>query len=76
MSSEIFHVSPWDVVIPQAVPPVDVERQMRRLEDEGQIEPIVLDINHQPDLDEWAYADAQVVAARVLKWPTILVVYS
>jgi hypothetical protein len=75
--SAIAHVSPWDVTVPGDTPRGDVARQRARLEDEGQIEPIVVRrATGQPDPDEWPYAGAQVIAARELDWPTILVVYT
>jgi hypothetical protein len=73
--SQIYRVSPRDVAVPDPPPPGDVDRQKQRLLTEGQIEPLVLDINHQPDPDEYPYACAQVIAARDLEWPNILVVY-
>jgi hypothetical protein len=73
---EIYHVSPHAVNLGGYVPlPRDVRMQKARLESEGQIEPIQLLANGQPDLDEWCYAREQVVAARELGWTTILVTY-
>jgi superfamily I DNA and RNA helicase len=75
--SGIVQVSPWDVKVPDEQARVDVERQKRRLEEEGQIEPVVVRrATNEPDPAEWVYAAAQVVAARELDWPDILVVYS
>jgi hypothetical protein len=51
----------------------DVAVQRTRLEQEGQIEPLVLR-NGRIDPDNWPYGDAQVVAARQLCWDTLLVV--
>lgn len=53
----------------------DIKTQMERLEHEGQIEPIALKPDNSPDLDECPHADAQVMAAIRLDWPTILVTY-
>jgi hypothetical protein len=70
----IYQVSPWEVHPSTEPHPRDVHVQKLRLSQEGQIEPIVVR-NMVPDRDEWAYADEQVIAARELGWPTILVTY-
>ena len=57
--------------------------QAQRLETEGQIEPIEVVHDDDPDAlfpymikhDAWVYAEAQVIAAIELNWPTILVTY-
>lgn len=60
----------------------DWRHQADRLESEGQIEPIeVVDqgedslIRYRIAEDAWAYAEAQVIAAIELRWPTILVTH-
>lgn len=60
----------------------DVEYQKRRLEQQGQIEPIpviptvdgtfLIDVD---DPDYWSHSVEQVEAAKLLEWPTILVTY-
>jgi hypothetical protein len=70
---KIYEISPWAVPIPADLPKRDVQHQLERLVNEGQIEPIALLANGDPDLDSWAYAREQIQAARLLAWPTILV---
>lgn len=71
----IYQISPWAVPIPADLRARDVKVQADRLKSEGQIEPIALHDNGEPDLDSWAYANEQVHAARLLGWETILVTY-
>jgi hypothetical protein len=76
----IHKVSPFDVKIAEGEWPAqtDVDHQKGRLEKEGQIEPIVVDyFTKEVVLDDpgWAYAAAQVVAARELNWPNILITF-
>lgn len=76
--ANIYQVSPESLHIDTDQSERDIRTQMKRLEAEGQIEPIPvkpdmsLDRNH-PDF--WHYADAQVIAAIRLNWDTILVTY-
>lgn len=72
-SRGIRQVNPWDVPLHSIPPERDVRKQQERLVAEGQIEPIELSPDGRANLDEWVYADAQIEAARRLKWPTILV---
>jgi len=56
----------------------NITKQMERLQAEGQIEPIQVFqcVNHgalEVQEDAWAYAEAQVEAAKELNWPTLLV---
>ena len=69
----IMQMEPWSVVLHNTPSERDIRRQLERLEREGQIEPIKLLEDGSPDLDSWVYAEAQVAAARRLRWPTILV---
>lgn len=71
----IFQVSPHEVVIKSQPSRRDVKRQTERLLQEGQIEPILLHEDNTINAANWPYADAQVIAARELEWPTILVTY-
>jgi len=72
----IFHPSPWDVTVVDMPSRRDIDHQKACLEEEGQIEPIVVDYNtKQVVLDEYPYADAQIIAARELGWPTILITF-
>lgn len=66
-------VSPHDVPVSSEPHWRDVYAQAERLEQEGQIEPVLLRADGTPDPDSWAHADAQVMAARYLEWPTILI---
>jgi hypothetical protein len=70
----IYQVDP-KTVITGKVYPSDVRRQKERLEHEGQIEPIEVDVNLVIRTDAWFYSGAQVAAAIELGWNTILVTY-
>jgi hypothetical protein len=69
----IHLVSPHCVRLDETPHARDVAAQKRRLETEGQIEPVLVRRGMVPVLDNWFYAPAQVVAARELGWETILV---
>lgn len=79
---DIYEVSPESIEKRNNLRISDIRRQMRRLEQEGQIEPIpviptvegtyLLDVDHP---DYWAYSDELVEAAVTLEWGTILVTY-
>lgn len=82
--SEIFHADPNRVTFKTEYPSErDIKYQMARLEAEGQIEPLEVIPAGSDDqqlgfdwivyYDAWPYSPAQVVAARRLEWPTILV---
>lgn len=75
MPKGIIQIDPHEVVISDMPSEKDIMHQLGRLTEEGQIEPIALKPDNTPDLDQWAYADAQVVAAQRVQWPTILVTY-
>jgi hypothetical protein len=85
---QIYQVNPHDVEPCRPATVKEIEAQKQRLEYEGQIEPIVVvhlgtDYTRVTDtllrvrdrMDDWLYASAQVLAARELDWPTILVTY-
>ena len=69
----IRHVDPSTIPIRGPVAYADIQYQARRLEREGQIEPILLLPSGHADLNSWCYAEAQIYAACLLDWPTILV---
>lgn len=72
----IYQVDPHTLRLHDTPPPRDVARQKERLVAEGQIEPIVINPRTLlADLDQWAYADAQIAAARELGWSSVLVTY-
>jgi hypothetical protein len=88
---EIYHVDPAEVRCRASrastdkfqVSERDWKAQAARLLIEGQIEPIEV-VKHEEDEslfkfrireDAWHYAEAQVIAAIELEWPTILVTY-
>lgn len=80
MAKVIKQVDPKDVIVVRNASERDIKWQVRRLESEGQIEPVRvyrdpsgaynLDIDHP---DYWVYSTELVLAARKLEWPTILV---
>lgn len=76
---KIYQVSPHHVKVLKLWSKRHVDYQKDRLEKEGQIEPIHVVIVHDEHYyvspEEWAYSEAQVLAARELEWPTILVTY-
>jgi hypothetical protein len=69
----IEHVDSKSIPLASEPSKRDIVRQMYRLANEGQIEPIVIKTDGHPDLDEYPYAEAQVVAAIRLHWATVLV---
>jgi hypothetical protein len=73
---KIYLISPWAVPVPANLPVREVKHQAERLKAEGQIEPIALLPDDDPDLDSWAYAREQIQAARELGWKDILVTYN
>lgn len=86
---EIYHVDPAEVrsrssrsASDMRVSERDWRYQANRLTREGQIEPIEVEPQGDDSLfkyrikeDAWSYAEAQVIAAIELGWPTILVTY-
>ena len=68
-------MAPHDILVHHWPTGREVRVQKERLTEEGQIEPIVLLPDNSPDLDEYAYAEAQVVAAQELGWSSLLVTY-
>lgn len=79
---DIYEVEPEKVEKLRDSRKKDILYQIRRLQDEGQIEPIpviptvdgtyILDVDHP---DYWAYSPEQVEAAITLNWLTILLTY-
>jgi hypothetical protein len=82
---QIYEVDPKEVETCRPASSREIRNQMDRLEVEGQIEPLVVEIIGEKDgkkllkirdtFDDWIYGSAQVIAARELEWPTILVTY-
>lgn len=79
---DIYHVSPKSVKVTTKWSARDISVQSDRLEKEGQIEPIPVirdeDGTYTLDVDNpdfWHYSGAQVEAAKLLEWDTILVTY-
>jgi hypothetical protein len=83
---QIYQVDPQDVDPCRPATVREIKTQMIRLLDEGQIEPITVDhyadrldgtplLRVRDKVDDWLYASAQLMAARELHWPTILVTY-
>ena len=76
--AKIAYVDPNKVTLPNEVPPLrDIRYQMGLLDRQGQIVPLVgkesPDGTWSIDDSDYPYAVAQVVAARALEWPTIIV---
>lgn len=72
----IYYVNPNAIQIHDEPSLRDVRKQKERLQKEGQIEPLeVTGPNLFLRQACWPYASAQVVAARELAWPTLLVTY-
>jgi hypothetical protein len=72
----IYQVNPANINLHEVPSARDVAHQKRRLLAEGQIEPITISpVTMLANLDQCAYADAQVTAARELGWSTLLVTY-
>lgn len=75
---QIYPVDPRTITLTEIPSKREIRGQVRRLEVEGQIEPIavtpelVIDKAHP---DYWVYSSAQVMAAIELNWSTILVTY-
>lgn len=75
---EIYQVDPRTINLSKSPSPRDVAHQRTRLVAEGQIEPILLNpttMSPSTGPRGWIYADAQILAARELAWPTLLVTY-
>lgn len=70
-----YLVSPWDVNLTEKPSDRDVAVQRARLEDEGQIEPLLVNYDTKNLDSDWPYASAQVVAIRELEWPTMLICF-
>jgi hypothetical protein len=70
-------VDPMNVFVRKTVSARDIAEQVAHLRTRGQVEPIVLENDGSVCEDREAryYAAAQVMAARQLGWPTILVTY-
>jgi hypothetical protein len=77
--SKIHHVNPNDIKFNGFIPNSsrEVLYQKRRLESEGQIEPLLGedqgDGTWTVDNIDWPYQYAQVLAARELEWETLLI---
>lgn len=79
---DIYHIHPYLVRPARYGTKRDVQRQMERLRQEGQIEPIVVkppkmgqyEVNREHP-DYWYYSPELVEAAIRLEWDEILVTY-
>jgi hypothetical protein len=74
--SRIIYIDPNEVIASSDTYTRDVEYQKELLNRQGQIVPLVckqIDGKWHADDSDWPYASAQVIAARLLEWPTIII---